>query len=248
VAKQRTILDMLGIGLDYLTEVVRENPSLRGVLIGYVAEKKLRDWFLADGRVTKMRKDDDHDRANKADLVVAYEGFEFRIEVKSLQANSIMMLDKATDRWIPKVIREPVKKVVAGGKPSRRRWIESEEYKTVWRAGAADGHFKGGVQCDASDKLPITLPDGRTVTTTNLRVGDFDILAMGLFAFRERWDFAFVLNRDLPRSTSAKYPQGVRSQLIKTMIPVSWPLPPNYASDPFTLLDKLVAERRRKKS
>lgn len=157
------------------------------------------------------------------------------------------MYDPASRLWLRKVVQEPVKRVVVGGKRQRRRWIESEEYKSVWRAGGPGGQYKGTVQCDASDRREISLPGGGTVTTTNLRVGDFDILAMGLFAFREQWEFGFMLNRDLPRSTHAKYPQAVRDQLIKTQIPVSWPLPQACESDPFILLDKLARERRRKK-
>jgi hypothetical protein len=246
---QRTILDMFGVTLEYLTEVVRGNPSLRGVIIGYIAERKLWDWFAADGRVSSIRKDDDHDRANKGDLVVTYRGFDFRIEVKSLQTNSIRIFDPSAGTWVKKVVQEAATAPV-GGKRQRRKWIESEEYNVIRRKGSATAQYQGAVQCDASDRRKIKLPDGIEVTTTNLQVGEFDILATGLFAFREQWDFGFILNQDLPRSTSPKYPEEVRQRLIKTMIPVAWPLPPDFASDPFILLDRLVAVKgkRRKKS
>ena len=137
----------------------------------------------------------------------------------------------------------------AGGrKRQRRKYVASDEYRTLWLEGGADAQYKGVVQCDASDRREIVLPDGSKVTTTNLKVGEFDVLAMGLFAFRERRDFGSMLNRDLPRSSSKKYPPAVQQQLIKTSIPVAWPLPPNCVSDPFILLDRLVAERRRRKS
>jgi len=71
---------MFGVTPEYLTEVVLANPSLRGIIIGYIAERKLRDWFIADGRVTAIKKDDDHDRASKGDLVITYQGFDFRID------------------------------------------------------------------------------------------------------------------------------------------------------------------------
>jgi hypothetical protein len=239
--EKRTILDIFGVTLDYLTEVVSANPSLRGIIAGYIAERKLWDWFASDGRVTSIRKDDDHDRAQKGDLVVAYRGFDFRIEVKSLQTNSIQILDRESGMWLKKVVQEPSRKQ-AGGKKQRRKWIESEPFKVLWRKGPDDAVYRGGVQCDASDRRTITVA-GQEVNTTNLLVGEFDILAASLFAFREKWDFGFILNRNLPRSTYAKYPEEVRSQLIKTMIPVTWPLPEHFVSDPFILLDQLVAEK-----
>lgn len=238
---RRTILEMFGVSLEYLTEVVVSNPSLRGILAGYIAERKLWDWFTSDGRVTSIRKDDDHDRAQKGDLVVAYKGFDFRIEMKSLQTNSIEIFDSVAGKWLKKVVQEPSSKR-AGGKRQRRKWIESEPFKTLWRKGPDDALYRGGVQCDASDRRIITVA-GQQINTTNLMVGEFDILAAGLFAFREKWDFGFVLNCNLPRSTYAKYPEEVRNHLIKTMIPVTWPLPESFVSDPFVLLDQLAAER-----
>ena len=38
-----TILDDWDVTPEYLTQVVRENPSLRGMVLGYIAEKKIRD-------------------------------------------------------------------------------------------------------------------------------------------------------------------------------------------------------------
>jgi hypothetical protein len=122
VDERRTILDMFGVTLEYLTEVVRGNPSLRGVIIGYIAERKLWDWFASDGRVTSIRKDDDHDRASKGDLVVTYQGFDFRIEVKSLQTNSIRIFDEGSGKWVKKVVQESATSPV-GRKRQRRKWI-----------------------------------------------------------------------------------------------------------------------------
>lgn len=239
--QRRTILDMFGVSLEYLTEVVVANPSLRGIIIGYVAERKLWDWFASDGRVTSIRKDDDHDRDSKGDLVVTYKGFDFRIEVKSLQTNSIRIFDTDAGEWVKKVVQEAAGKPLDAKKRQRRKWIESEDFKVLWRKGPDDAQYQGGVQCYASDRREIMVA-GQMVNTTNLLIGEFDILATGLFAFREKWDFGFILNRDLPRSTSGKYPEAIRQQLIKTMIPVAWPLADNFVADPFILLDKLVVE------
>lgn len=245
MADDRTILDLFGVDLTFLTEVVKANPSLRGIIIGYLAERKLWEFFWptdpAKRRVTAIRKDDDHDRDSKGDLVVTYQGFEFRIEVKSLQTNSVKMLNPATGTWMPKVIKKP-QPLVPGQKRRKNKWEQCELFRTEWLKATPGTAFKGGVQCDASDNREIELPNGARVKTTNLKVGEFDLLALGLFAFREKWDFGFMLNRDLPRTDN--YTPDINQHLLKTMIPVEWPLPPTVADDPFTLLDVLVQERR----
>ena len=241
--EERSILDMFGVDINYLTRVVKANPSLRGVIIGYIAERKLWDFFAADPRVTAIRKDDDHDRDNKGDLVISYQGFDFRLEVKSLQTNSIKMLDAETGEWLPKIIKTPLPPAT-GQKRKKNKWVECELFRTEWLKGGTKAKFKGNVQCDASDKREIELSNGTKVSTTNLKVGEFDILAMGLFAFREQWEFGFMLNRDLPRSTHKAYPEKDRQLLLKTLIPIEWPLPATCSGDPFVLMDTLVAERQ----
>ena len=64
------------------------------------------------------------------------------------------------------------------------------------------GRYRGLFQCDASDKRKVEFPDGSTLETTNLLFGEFHILAAGLFAFRQKWDFGFALNSDLPASSN----------------------------------------------
>jgi hypothetical protein len=84
-----TILDVWSITAGELTEVVRSNPSLRGMVVGYLGEFKLRKVLSKLDGVTNIVKPDDHDRSNKADLEFTYRGEKFTIEVKSLQTNSI---------------------------------------------------------------------------------------------------------------------------------------------------------------
>jgi hypothetical protein len=171
------------------------------MLLGYVAEAKLRNILLADGRIVDVRKSDDHDRRKKGDLVVTYRDHQFKIESKSLQTNSIQRL--------------------------------------------SEGHYAGAVQCDASDRRMVRLPNGRGVETTCLLVGEFDILAANLFAFENKWEFSFALNRDLPRSSASKYTKYQRSNLLATLVPVTWPPEPPFTSDPFVLLDRLLQDRQR---
>lgn len=98
----QTILDRWTITPDALTKAIDENPSLRGMLFGYVAEYKLREiWFKDRPGVTHFLKHDDHNRKKKGDLVVTYKGQEFIIESKSLQTNSVR--ESAAGRFIGKV-------------------------------------------------------------------------------------------------------------------------------------------------
>jgi len=101
----------------------------------------------------------------------------------------------------------------------------------------------GNFQCDASDSRIISLPNGDRVKTTCLLVGEFDILAVNLFAFRKQWDFAFALNRDLPRSAYSGYTPKQRKYLLATSMKVTWPVQPPFVTDPFILLDQLLSEK-----
>lgn len=78
------LLDDWRVTPEQLTAILGENPSLRGMLQGYVAEWKLRDYLLSLPDVTAIRKPDDHDRQEKGDLYVTYRGRLYRLEVKSL--------------------------------------------------------------------------------------------------------------------------------------------------------------------
>ena len=106
-----------------------------------------------------------------------------------------------------------------------------------------DEQYVGVFQCDASDRREVQLPNGERVNTTNLVVDEFDIVAVNLFQFRKEWAFGFAHNRNLPRTTSKKYPLEQRQYLLKSSIGITWPLQEPFVSDPFTLLDQLLQER-----
>ncbi len=95
--KTVSILKRWGITDRDLTELVDQNPSLRGILLGYVAEKKFHDTYLSHPAVTETDKDDDHDRTRKGDRRIAYKGTSVIIEVKSLQTNLVKNL--GNDCW-----------------------------------------------------------------------------------------------------------------------------------------------------
>lgn len=189
---------------DELTAVVDQNPSLRGMLFGYVAEVKLRQYISGDERVTGLVKDDDHDRKKKGDLRFSYSGREFVLETKSLQTNSIKVEETLNGK-----------------------------------------RLSGKAQCDASDRREVQFPDGSTITTTCLLVGEFDVLAVNVFSFFDEWRFLFASNKDLPRSKYRKYTPQQRENLLASLVPVEWPLQKNsiFTTDLFSLLDRLLHEQ-----
>ncbi len=198
IGDNKDLLDAWKLTARELTTIVQENPSLRGFLLGYVAEHKVRDFLRRQPQVSRLRKPDDHDRrsGNKNDMIITYKGREYTFEVKSLQTNT----------------------------------IKFDNEKKVYR---------GRAQVDASDRRSVTFPDGSKLETTCLLAGQFDILALNLFQFREHWDFAFILNRDLPRSTYKKYTPYQQQHLLATTVRVTWPIRPPYTSDPVELLENL---------
>lgn len=242
--KSESILDTWGISAEYLTAVVNDNPSLRGMIVGYIAEKKLYELFEDSGKASRLKKDDDHDRTKKGDLVVTYKGFDFKIEVKSLQTNQIKV--ERGGVWVPRILR--IRDKAATTKRPKYKYTPNPDFESMSKEERLSARYAGAAQCDASDKRNITLSDGKQFSTTCLLVGEFDILAAGLFGFREKWDFGFALNGDLPRSRGRNYPPEVREQLLATLMPLTWPLSDPFVSDPFILLDRLVQQKQQKKS
>lgn len=198
VEKRKLILDRWDLTHEEFTAIVDANPSLRGMVFGYIAEHKFHSMFLTNPDISRVRKDDDHDRDRKGDRTFRYRGHEFTVEVKSLQTDSI---ERQGDLWC------------------------------------------GKSQVDASDSRKLSFEDGSTLTTTCLLRGEFDILAVNCYAFGDKWQFAFALNRDLPKNTYRKYNQTQQEALLPTSIPVTWPPQPPFVTDIFALLNILAEER-----
>lgn len=193
-----TILEKWQISAEELTQIVNENPSLRGFMFGYVSEYKARAYFDGHSDIEKLMKYDDHDRTTKGDISFHYKGKEFKIEAKSLQTNSVVKV--GADKW------------------------------------------SGKFQCDASDRREILLPNGHTVNTTCLAVGEFDIVAVSLYAFGDQWRFAFAKNSDLPHPGTRSRNIAIedREYLIKTLIDITWPLQAPFTTDVYSLLDDMI--------
>lgn len=124
----------------------------------------------------------------------------------------------------------------------RRFIFECKSLQTNSVRQTPDG-WTGRAQVDASDRREVTLPDGSRLVTTCLKVGEFDVLAVSLFAFGSKWRFAFARNRDLPRTTFRRYSPEQRSQLLATLVQVAWPPRPPFQTDVFALLDEMLRER-----
>ena len=122
--------------------------------------------------------------------------------------------------------------------------IESKSLQTNLVAQDEDGNWIGKFQCDASDRREIKLPNGHIVNTTCLAVGEFDIVAVSLFAFGGQWRFAFAKNSDLPHpsSRSKSIPEEDRQYLIKSLIDITWPLKKPFTTDVYSLMDEILQE------
>ena len=193
-----TILDRWDVTPEEFTELVEKNPSLRGMILGYLAELKLEKLWLSGDDVSEVIKYDDHDRKKKGDRVIRYKGREFIFESKSLQS---AMIEKTEEGWM------------------------------------------GKAQVDASDRREVVLPDNSRVTTTCLLKGEFDILAVNIFAFEEKWRFVLAKDSDLPTSSYRKYTPYQRQHLLATLVTVHWPPKPPFSDEPFTLMNEIIQER-----
>ncbi len=66
---------------------------MRGLFIGYLAERRLAELWFPDQELTKY---DNHDRGRKGDRWIVYKEHELSIEVKSLQSNYV---EKTETGW-----------------------------------------------------------------------------------------------------------------------------------------------------
>lgn len=121
--------------------------------------------------------------------------------------------------------------------------VESKSLQTNRIKRLEDGTYWSVSQVDASDKRTVTFPDGSQVQTTNLLVGEFDVLSVNCFTFKDEWHFVFCSNEDLPRSTFRRYTEYQRHHLLATSVPVTWPPTGIFTEDVFGLLDALIEKK-----
>lgn len=125
--------------------------------------------------------------------------------------------------------------------------IEVKSLQTNDVQNLGGDNWVGKYQCDASDSREIGLPNGHVVKTTSLLVGEFDVVAVGLYQFGNTWRFAFAKNEELTRSKERKATKKSSSisaedanYLIKGTLPITWPLKSPYTDDLFSLLDSML--------
>lgn len=77
------------ITAEELSEIVAENPSMRGLMFGYIAEYKLKKEWLLRPEFTNLTRPRSHDRTQKCDFLFAYRGLDVRLEVKCLDTPKV---------------------------------------------------------------------------------------------------------------------------------------------------------------
>ncbi|MGH9432787.1 MAG: restriction endonuclease [Terriglobia bacterium] len=85
------ILDDWGLTARELAEIVAENPSMRGLMFGFVAEYKLKKEWLLTPRITNIVRPRSHDRKQKCDFTFDYRGINVRLEVKCLDTPKVRL-------------------------------------------------------------------------------------------------------------------------------------------------------------
>lgn len=68
-----------------------ENPSMRGLMFGFVAEYKLRKEWLLRPEIENLVRPRSHDRTQKYDFGFEYRGMPVRLEVKCLDTPKVKL-------------------------------------------------------------------------------------------------------------------------------------------------------------
>lgn len=94
VAARARVMDMIDVvPPDALVKLVKEKPSLRGMVLGNIAEllfERHLPQHYPEIRPEHIVGHDDHDRsANKSDRTISFRGRSYAIQVKSIQTGSI---------------------------------------------------------------------------------------------------------------------------------------------------------------
>lgn len=197
-ARNRVITIIDSVPPEDLVMSIKRAPSLRGMILGYIAEEMFEKYVPKKyGFISSedIESHDDHDRRfNKSDRTIKVDGRLYRIQLKSVQTNSI------------------------------KRNLET-------------GLLQADVQNDASDSRSVTLPNGSTIITTCYARDDYDILAVPLFPFTGKWDYAYKRNIDCRSTTSPKYTDEDSKYLLATTEIITWPLSDDWHDDLSTLID-----------
>jgi hypothetical protein len=197
-ARERVMEIIDSVHPEDLVASIKRAPSLRGMILGYIAEEMFEKYApqkYDSISPADIEKHDDHDRKfNKSDRTITTNGRIYRIQLKSIQTNSI------------------------------KRNLET-------------GLLQADVQNDASDARTVVLPNGSKIVTICYARGDYDILAVPLFPFTGRWDYAYKSNLDCRSTTSNKYSIEDSRFLLSTTEIITWPLDGNWTTELSNLLN-----------
>ncbi len=83
------LLTAWAISAAELSEIVAENPSMRGLMFGFVAEYKLRQQWLLRPGISDLSRPRSHSRREKGDFQFRYRDETVRLEVKSLDTPKV---------------------------------------------------------------------------------------------------------------------------------------------------------------
>ena len=84
-----SLLEAWSLTAGELSEIVAENPSMRGLMFGFVAEYKLKKAWLERREVVNLVRPRSHDRKQKCDFLFDYKGHAIRVEVKCLDTPKV---------------------------------------------------------------------------------------------------------------------------------------------------------------
>ncbi|MGH9396118.1 MAG: restriction endonuclease [Terriglobia bacterium] len=87
------------IKTEALVQLIIGNPSLRGIVYGYVSEAAFCN-FLDEHGISEHFKPDDH-KKTKSDRTFKYRGRQYTLQLKSVQTNTVK--EASTGRFIAKV-------------------------------------------------------------------------------------------------------------------------------------------------
>ena len=90
-AKNRVTSIIDAVDPERLVDIIKQTPSLRGMVTGYLSEEMFEKHILEDNnKIDDIRSHDDHNRKfNKIDRDFIYNERRYGIQIKSIQTNSV---------------------------------------------------------------------------------------------------------------------------------------------------------------
>jgi hypothetical protein len=83
------LLEAWSLTRDELSEIVAENPSMRGLMFGFVAEYKMKKLWLLRPKIANLMRPRSHDRKQKCDFAFDYKEQPIKLEVKCLDTPKV---------------------------------------------------------------------------------------------------------------------------------------------------------------